>query len=110
MSKTNTKVASALRELATALACLGEEPCYEVLSTLLTAPEREKIALRWRLVCLLEQGVTQRAIALELGISLCKITRGSHELKYGPESFRNVVQKAVSKGVPRATHKRTAKR
>ncbi len=110
MSKTNTKVASALRDLSAALARLGGEPCYEVLATLLTAPEREKIALRWRLVCLLEQGVTQRAIASELGISLCKITRGSHELKYGPESFRKAVQKAVAQGAPRTTHQRTAKR
>jgi TrpR family trp operon transcriptional repressor len=110
MSKTNTKVASALREFSTALAHLGEEQCYEVLSTLLTPPERKKIALRWKLVCMLEQGVTQRAIAAELGISLCKITRGSHELKFGPDSFRKVIRKAVPNGVHRARKKSVAER
>jgi len=50
---------------------------------------------------MLEQGITQRAIATELGISLCKITRGSHELKYGPESFRKVIRNAVGTGVSR---------
>jgi TrpR family trp operon transcriptional repressor len=44
---------------------------------------------------LLERGVAQRTIAAELGISLCKITRGSHELKYGPKGFRKAIRRAV---------------
>jgi TrpR family trp operon transcriptional repressor len=44
---------------------------------------------------MLEEGITQRAIASELGVSLCKITRGSHELKYGPLAFRKAIRKAV---------------
>ena len=84
-----------LRELSGVLARMGDDEQAEILSALLTPREREKIALRWRLVCMLEQGKTQRAIASELGISLCKITRGSHELKYGPAALRKAVQKAV---------------
>jgi len=64
----------------------------DVLRALLTPRELEKIALRWRLVRLLEAGESQRRIAEELGISLCKITRGSRELKYGPEGFRRMVK------------------
>ena len=101
MTKPNTRVESMLRELSSVLARLGEDECFEVLYTLLTPPERAKIALRWKLVCMLEQGITQRAIASELGISLCKITRGSHELKFGPESFRKVIRKAVATGIAR---------
>lgn len=86
---------AALRELAEALAPMGAGELGEIFSALLTPPERDKIALRWRLVCMLEEGMTQRAIATELGISLCKITRGSHELKYGPPAFRKAIQKAV---------------
>jgi len=87
---------AALRELADVLSRLDSaSEVYEVLYALLTAREREKIALRWRLVELLERGVSQRAIAVELGISLCKITRGSHELKYGPEGFRKAIRRAV---------------
>lgn len=85
-----------LRELAKVLSRLDSaSEVYEVLYALLTAREREKIALRWRLVELLEKGVSQRAISAELGISLCKITRGSHELKYGPKGFRKAIRRAV---------------
>jgi TrpR family trp operon transcriptional repressor len=87
-----------LRELAAELARAGDAgEVYEVLFALLTPSEREEIALRWRLVCLLAKGETQRAIAAELGVSLCKITRGSHELKCGPKGFRKAVRRAVSR-------------
>lgn len=87
---------AALREFAAVLARTGDaDAVHEVLYALLTAREREEIALRWELVCMLQKGMTQRAIAAKLGISLCKITRGSHELKYGPEGFRKAIRKAV---------------
>jgi|GEM_PF-430074 len=63
----------------------------EFLGGLLTPGERANIALRWELVKMLERGISQRDIARMLGISLCKITRGSRELKRGPEGFRTVV-------------------
>jgi TrpR family trp operon transcriptional repressor len=86
----------AMRELASVLAALGKAGAvHDVLFALLTPREREKIALRWRLLCLLQQGLTQRAVAAQLGISLCKITRGSRELKYGPAAFRKAVRLAV---------------
>lgn len=97
MSKPYSKVDVALRELSDVLAPLAADELHEVFFALLTPPEREKLALRWKLVCMLEEGVTQRAIAAKLGISLCKITRGSHELKYGPEAFRKAIRKAVRK-------------
>lgn len=65
----------------------------DFLRALLTPAERARIALRWRLVCLLEAGMKQRAIAEKLGVSLCKITRGSRELKHGLPSFRRNVRK-----------------
>jgi len=87
---------STMKELASVLASMDNaDAVYDVLYALLTAREREKIALRWRLTCLLQKGQTQRAVATQLGISLCKITRGSRELKYGPAAFRNAVRKAV---------------
>ena len=51
------------------------------LVELLTPGEVRDITLRWNLLELLAQGVTQRKIAEELKISLCKITRGSKILK-----------------------------
>lgn len=70
------------RSLASVLAGLkSEEQVGEFLDALLTPAERARIALRWRLVCLLASGLPQRAVAARLGVSLCKITRGSRELK-----------------------------
>ena len=51
------------------------------LKELLTPGEVRDITLRWRLLEQLSEGVTQRKIAEELRISLCKITRGSRILK-----------------------------
>jgi len=48
---------------------------------LFTQTEIQDVALRWRLMQLLHGGVPQRRIAEMLGISLCKITRGSKILK-----------------------------
>lgn len=52
-----------------------------LLEEILTPSERKDLALRWRLMQMLEEGVPQRKIASELGISLCKITRGAKILK-----------------------------
>jgi TrpR family transcriptional regulator, trp operon repressor len=53
----------------------------EFLESILTPRELEDIASRWELVKRLDQGETQRQIAHDLHLSLCKITRGSRELK-----------------------------
>ena len=50
-----------------------------------TKAETRDIALRWRIFQLLDEGIPQRAIGERLGVSLCKITRGSRFLK-DPES------------------------
>ena len=72
----------ALGELAAVLADTHEPSAMrDLLEALLTPRERARLALRWRLVCLLTAGVHQRSIARQLGISLCNITRGSRELK-----------------------------
>lgn len=51
------------------------------LEELLTPSEVRDLTLRWLLLERLAEGVTQRKIAEELRISLCKITRGSRILK-----------------------------
>ena len=85
----------ALNELAAVLADTRESAAMRaLLEALLTPRERSRLALRWRLVCLLASGVHQRTIARKLGISLCKITRGSRELKR-----RSVFRQKVSQFV-----------
>jgi TrpR family trp operon transcriptional repressor len=48
-----------------------------------TASEIEDISKRWKVMEMLKKGHTQRTIASRLGVSLCKITRGSKVLKTG---------------------------
>ena len=42
-----------------------------------TPAERKTFALRWELLKRLAEGKSQRSVASELGLSLCKITRGA---------------------------------
>jgi len=53
-----------------------------------TEAERKDLALRWKLMKLLKKGMTQRKIASELGISLCKITRGA-KIVHNSKSITN---------------------
>ena len=48
---------------------------------LLTDSEIVTLSKRWRILELLKQGYTQREIAKELKVSLCKVTRGAKVLK-----------------------------
>ncbi|OPZ58808.1 MAG: Trp operon repressor [Deltaproteobacteria bacterium ADurb.Bin510] len=52
-----------------------------LFNELLTPKERADMELRWQLLKDLYQGKSQRTIAAEHHISLCKITRGSKILK-----------------------------
>ena len=48
---------------------------------LLTESEIETLSKRWRILEMLKDGFTQRDIAKELKVSLCKVTRGAKILK-----------------------------
>ena len=67
----------------TAALCRINEPrkMQELLQEILTPAEYHDLALRWALMERLDDGQTQRQIASDLGISLCKITRGAKILK-----------------------------
>jgi len=63
-----------------------------LLREILTPSEIEGISFRWELLKRLDQGQSQRAIAAELGLSLCKITRGSRILKKPDSALRRVLE------------------
>jgi len=63
----------------------------EFLYSLLTKAEADEIAKRWALVKRIAEGIPQRTIASELGLSLCKITRGSRELKKPDSPFKRML-------------------
>ena len=62
---------------------------------LFTPSELEDMAKRWLLVKEIDRGTTQREIARMFGMSLCKITRGSKELKKEDSAFRTMLDKAA---------------
>ena len=48
---------------------------------ILTESELADLSKRWRIIKMLNSGYTQREIAKELNVSLCKVTRGAKILK-----------------------------
>jgi TrpR family trp operon transcriptional repressor len=83
------RVEENLADLARALAKANDRRLVsEFLRCLLTPAEIADIAARWALVKALRQKISQREIARDLGVSLCKITRGSRELKKPDSAFQ----------------------
>jgi TrpR family trp operon transcriptional repressor len=94
MTLDDPRVEKNLGELSRVLASIREPEFIEdLLRCLLTPAETADIASRWALVKALDEGRPQREIAKNLGISLCKITRGSRELKKPDSAFRRALER-----------------
>lgn len=59
----------------------NKEDIVLFLNELFTGSELEDLSKRWRILKMLNAGETQRDIAKELGVGLCKVTRGAKVLK-----------------------------
>lgn len=68
----------------------------EFLLSILTKRELEDLSSRWELVKLLDKGISQRKIAKDLHLSLCKITRGSKELKKENSALKRIIKEINS--------------
>lgn len=64
----------------------------DFFTCLFTKPELKDIANRWLLVKEIDAGTTQREIAKNFSMSLCKITRGSKELNKQNSAFRKMLE------------------
>ena len=85
---------SAFNEISQILAEFTDpEDVKKFLMEILTENERKDLSLRWDLMRRLHTGVPQRAISSELGISLCKITRGSKILKSGDSIINEILNR-----------------
>jgi TrpR family trp operon transcriptional repressor len=92
MKINDPRVEANLSELAGTLAKTNDPSLVEAfLRCILTPAETADIAARWALVKDLDAKVPQREIAKNLGISLCKITRGSRELKKPGSAFQRML-------------------
>jgi TrpR family trp operon transcriptional repressor len=86
------RVAENLGEMAEILAKVNDAELIEsFLRCILTPAEIADIAGRWALVKALGEKIPQREIAKNLGISLCKITRGSREMRKPNSAFRRML-------------------
>ena len=93
MKSDDPRVEENLCELSLALAKTSDAALIkDFLRRLLTPAEIADIASRWALVKALEQKIPQREIARTLGISLCKITRGSREMKNPNQAFQKMLE------------------
>jgi TrpR family trp operon transcriptional repressor len=80
--------AANIDELSVVFARTGDEhQIAAYFRALFTPKELAALATRWALVKALREKAPQREIAKNLGVSLCKITRGSRELKKEDSAF-----------------------
>jgi TrpR family trp operon transcriptional repressor len=87
---------SDLSELSEILSNIDKpEEINKFFDEILTDKEKKDIVLRWELMKMLEKGVPQRTIASELGISLCKITRGSKIIKSEGSVIGRILKKIL---------------
>lgn len=87
------RMKEARHELAEAFARLSSaEEVEQAFVDFLTVSEQRDLYSRWMIFKLLEQGMTQRDISKLLGVSLCKITRGSRFLK----SSKTIVKRMLA--------------
>ena len=85
-------ITDSLKELSEAFSKTDDpELIFNFLECLLTKNELSEVASRWALVKMLDKGVSQRSIASQLGLSLCKITRGSKELQKENSAFKMMI-------------------
>jgi TrpR family trp operon transcriptional repressor len=83
MSRNKKRIGTSYIKEICAVLCRIEQPeqMQRFLEEILTPAEQNDLALRWELMRRLAKGVPQRQIAEQLGVSLCKITRGAKILK-----------------------------
>ena len=105
MKTDDPRVEENLAELAGALADTSDSGLVrDFLRCLLTPAEIADIAARWALVKALREKIPQREIARDLGISLCKITRGSRELKKPGSAFQRIFMQQGSQAEGNLRH------
>ena len=90
----DSAVADSFYEICKILAdCSNPKDAADFLSCLCTPAERADFSKRWLSVKELYKGTPQREIAKKFNMSLCKITRGSKELRKEDSAFRKILDK-----------------
>jgi TrpR family trp operon transcriptional repressor len=83
-----------IKEISQILSKIDRDKTVEdFLYSILTPNEVKNISSRWEIVKRIEKGLSQRKIATDLHLSLCKITRGSRELKKSNSVLKMILRK-----------------
>jgi len=95
----NRNTYNEITEISRALACQNNiNDIKKFIIELLTKSEADTLSKRWRILKMLKEGRTQRDIAKELKVSLCKVTRGSQILKNKKSKVANFLTKEKEDG------------
>ena len=70
-----------IKEIINVLNSLSEAEKSIFLEEILTQNELNILSKRWRILKMLNQGLTQREVVKALDVSLCNVTRGAKILK-----------------------------
>ncbi len=70
-----------IAEISEILSKMDKDEIYNLFQELMTTSEIDTLSKRWRILKMLKSNCTQRQIASELEVSLCKVTRGAKILK-----------------------------
>lgn len=92
-------VEKTIKELCKIFRSSDESLVYDFICCLFTPAELIDITNRWLLVKEIDKGTTQREIAKQFKMSLCKITRGSKELNKEGSAFRKILDLQKSKKI-----------
>lgn len=81
-----------IEELSILLSKMTQKEINNFLHEILTDSEISDLSKRWRILKLLDRNFTQRDVAKELGVSLCKVTRGAKILKNSNAITRKMIK------------------
>lgn len=81
-----------IEELSVLLSKMTQKDINIFLHEILTDSEISDLSKRWRILKLLDGNFTQRDVAKELGVSLCKVTRGAKILKNSNAITRKMIK------------------
>lgn len=95
----------AVKELCVALAGLRSPAiAIKFLRDLCTLAEMKEMAIRWQIVCYLQDGFSYLEIAKKTGASTATITRVAQWLHRGTGGYKLMIERLGIKHRPRATH------
>ena len=82
-----------LEEISENIINMSQKEIIEFFEEIMTKSEIEALSKRWRIIEMLDEGYTQREIAKELGVSLCKVTRGAKILKKQNSVTKKIIER-----------------